>query len=163
MRSRIPRHIRYLTVLILLLVAVGALTQTTGAVVGAVGLPLGASRACGCKAPAVELKNPTELNFGKVTINSEKTVGFIFENKTDKVKYVKEEVVNTKGSAFVKGAENCVTNTIEAPGMCEIQVEFRPTVNGEKYLGDLKVEYKDLTTGGNSVEMNELIEGEGKP
>jgi hypothetical protein len=61
MRSRFPRHLRYLTVLIVLLGTAGVLAGTTGVLANTVGLPLGASAACGCEAAGFKLgPNGTE-------------------------------------------------------------------------------------------------------
>lgn len=49
MRSRLSRHLKHLTVSIVLLGTAGVLAGTTGVLAGTGGLPLGVSIACGCE------------------------------------------------------------------------------------------------------------------
>lgn len=66
MRSRLSRHLRRLTLSLVLLGTAGALAGTTGVLAGTTGLPLGLSSACGC---AIEpLPNETTVSgFGQTT------------------------------------------------------------------------------------------------
>jgi hypothetical protein len=74
MRSRLPRHLRHLTLPVVLLSTAGVLLGTTGVLASTVGLSLGTSAACGCEAK-IEFK---ATNGGKTEVKSKNKGKHIF-------------------------------------------------------------------------------------
>jgi hypothetical protein len=72
MRSRFPRHLRHLTLVLVLLGTAGALAGTTGVLASITSLPLGTSSACGCEAgPEFQLTGLSKDEFDtKAVVNT---------------------------------------------------------------------------------------------
>jgi hypothetical protein len=134
MRLRLSRHLRHLTVPI-------ALLGTAGVLVGIIGVPLGATTACGCELPTVTLHEGStsgaaipvgttlvgtsgsitiHMSAGNVECTKSKLSGELQSNKSTSDKIDFTEAAFSECTTTFSGKPTA-TVTAETPGVVEVQ------------------------------------------